>query len=266
MVLSKDGITYCCQQMNLIENYRPENIQACSYDLRMGNQYYYYKKGDHGVKIRTLQEGELLKIPPNAICYVITEESVHMPKDLTASISLSFGLIKRGVMLAAQPPYDPGYEGKTVALLHNLSNAPVKIERGQHILNMVFTKLSIPVKSEQMYEGDYQKLQDLKSYCKEVTKGAVFELNQEFEKERKRFANFLPNILTLITFIIAVLTALITVFSIQGIGGKSEEIPNIADTNVIYPEFVVDEESNTLTVYIDGQAYPIELKSVPAQP
>ena len=266
MVLSKDGITYCCQQMKLIENYRPENIQACSYDLRMGDQYYYYQKGDHGVKIRTLREGELLKIPPNAICYVITEESVHMPEDLTASISLSFGLIKQGVMLAAQPPYDPGYEGKTVALLHNLSNEPVKIERGQHILNIVFTKLSIPVTPEQMYRGDYQKLQDLKSYCKEVKIGAVFELKQEFEKAQKHFTNFLPNILTLITVIIAVLTTLITIFSVQGISRKSEEIPNIADENTVYPEFEIDEESNTLTVYIDGKAYEIGFKDAPTQP
>ncbi len=94
MVLSKDGIKYCCENMHLIDDYCPENIQACSYDLRMGGQYYYYKKGDHGVNVRSLPKDGLLEIPPNAICYVITEESVNMPENLTASISLSFGLIR----------------------------------------------------------------------------------------------------------------------------------------------------------------------------
>lgn len=246
--------------MNLIGNYCPENIQSCSYDLRMGEQYYFYKKGDHGVNVCDLPEGELLEIPPNAICYVITEESVNMPLDLTASISLSFGLIKQGVMLAAQPPYDPGYQGKTVALLHNLSNESVKIERGQHILNIVFTKLSIPINREQMYKGHYQGLNNLKMYCKEIKIGAVFELKEQFEKERRKFTNFLPNILTLITFIIAVLTALITIFSIQGINGKPDSDSNTITANRVCPDFIVDEDSNTLTIFIDGQSYKVDLK------
>lgn len=106
MVLSKSEINQRCRAIKpLIENMSDANVQACSYDLRMGNQYY-YDDGDnnHQANVRTLGIGEYLKIPPNAICYVITEELVNIPGDLTASISLSFGLIKRGVMLAAQPP------------------------------------------------------------------------------------------------------------------------------------------------------------------
>lgn len=187
MVLSKNDIIYRCEHEKLIEGYCYENVQTCSYDLRMGSQYYYDKnKGDDVVNISSLQKGEVLKIPPDAICYVITEESVNMPDDLTASISLSLGLIKCGVMLAAQPPYDPGYKGKTVALLHNLSNEPVKIKYGQHILNIVFTKLSTPVEQTQKYSGDYQGLNDLKAFCQEVRVGAVFELKQELMKGRER--------------------------------------------------------------------------------
>ncbi len=267
MVLSKDGIKYCCENMHLIDDYCPENIQACSYDLRMGGQYYYYKKGDHGVNVRSLPKGGLLEIPPNAICYVITEESVNMPENLTASISLSFGLIKQGVMLAAQPPYDPGYKGKTVALLHNLSNEPVKIERGQHILNIVFTKLSIPVNAEQLYKGGYQGLTDLKSYCKEVRKGAVYELKQEFETERKRFINFLPNILTIITIIVGILTMLISIPTAAeklGLTHKAEMPSDASNINTTYPEFSVDEDSNTLTIQIDGRSYKISLESAPS--
>lgn len=269
MVLSKKEIEDYCKQNNLLTNYCPENIQTCSYDLRMGDQYYFYKK-KHGDKvcISTLEKGKTLKIPPNSICYVITEETVNMPRNLTASISLSFGLIKRGVMLAAQPPYDPGYCGKTVALLHNLSNEPVTIKRGQHILNMVFMKLGEAIEPGQEYRGDYQELKDLNDYCTEVKVGAVFELKRELEKERKKITNFLPNILTVITFIIAVLTVLFTILiGASSINESSHEGPTSeVDSNSLYPEFSVNEETNILTISIDGKNYEIALNDGLLQP
>lgn len=262
MVLSKNDIIYRCEHEKLIEGYCYENVQTCSYDLRMGSQYYYDKnKGDDVVNISSLQKGEVLKIPPDAICYVITEESVNMPDDLTASISLSLGLIKCGVMLAAQPPYDPGYKGKTVALLHNLSNEPVKIKYGQHILNIVFTKLSTPVEQTQKYSGDYQGLNNLKAFCQEVRVGAVFELKQELMKGRERLNAFMP-------VIIAALTILFTIlFGVSSIGGLVKASSSDDETiNTSYPEFSIDEKKNTLTIYIDGQYYEIDLRNGVSQP
>lgn len=268
MVLSKDDIVQrCCQPNALIENYCEKNIQACSYDLRMGDQYYYYKNEDGDtVNISYLNEGESLKIPPDSICYVMTAEKVNMPQDLTASISLSFGLIKRGVMLAAQPPYDPGYQGKTVALLHNLSNKTVTIKRGEHILNIVFTRLCKRVNSANQYKGNYQGLNNLEDYCKEVRVGAVFELKQELEEARKKVDKILPHILTAITVIIATLTVLFTIlFGASSINqlfpSKSQAETDVTSTS--YFNFSVDafdEETNILTISIDGKSYKIELK------
>ena len=187
MVLSKSEINQRCRAIKpLIENMSDANVQACSYDLRMGNQYY-YDDGDnnHQANVRTLGIGEYLKIPPNAICYVITEELVNIPGDLPASISLSFGLIKRGVMLAAQPPYDPGYSGKTVALLHNLSNETIVIKRKDHILNIIFEELTDSVPCSSLYKGDYQSLTDLSAFCQEVRVGAVFALKKDLTRTRE---------------------------------------------------------------------------------
>lgn len=268
MVLSKNDIAFRCEHENLIAGYLYENIQTCSYDLRMGDQYYFYREEDcDAVHISTLGKGKTLKIPPNSICYVMTEEIVNMPLDLTASISLSFGLIKSGVMLAAQPPYDPGYRGKTVALLHNLSNEPVKIERGQHILNIVFTKLSTPLEPTQHYAGKYQGLNDLSDYCKEVRVGAVFELKKELENRKERFNDFLPNVLTAITIVIAVLTVLFTLLiGIPSIGGLWQSSSDDGGRDVSYPEFSVDAKKEILTICIDGQYYEINLKDQASQP
>lgn len=120
---------------------------------------------------------------------------------LNASISLSFGLIKKGVMLAAQPPYDPGYEGKTVALSHNLSDEEVEIEKGDHILIIVFSELTMSVEQENLYHGSYQGLNSLSEYCKQVKKGAVFALKRDLEKKQKKFESFMPNLLIYLKYV-----------------------------------------------------------------
>lgn len=259
MVLSNKDILKRCKSQKLIEDYCDDNIQTCSYDLRMGNQYYYdMNDGNQAVNIGLLKEGEFLRIPPDAICYVITKERVNMPEDLTASISLSLGLIKCGVMLAAQPPYDPGYQGKTVALLHNLSNETVKIRYGQHILNIVFSELStsIDINSGNGYKGVYQGLNDLGSFCQEVRVGAVFELKQELMCRKERFNDFMPNILTAITVAITALTILFSILVGRSGLGLWEEKASDAEENV---EFRFNRERNTLNVYVDDQLYEIEL-------
>ena len=255
MVLSKTDIEKYCDK-GLIEPYNKKYVQTCSYDLTFSGEYYYYHKKDgNRVKIRNLKsDDDKLYIPADAICYVLTTESVKMPNNLTASISLSFGLIKKGVMLAAQPPYDPGYEGKTVALLHNLSDEEVEISKGDHILNIVFNELSSPVEENNLYSGNYQGLESLKQYCTNVKKGAVFVLKEDLEKQRKKVENFLPMIITLVTVIIAILTILVTFIT------GSDIITNRKETNesVSQQDMKLFEENGSLYINIDGKCYKLE--------
>ena len=45
-------------------------------------------------------------------------------------------------MLAAQPPFDPGYSGLVVVMLHNLSSRPYPIKEGDRLVTMEFSRLS----------------------------------------------------------------------------------------------------------------------------
>ncbi len=260
MTLSKKDLLDYCNKRGLIQPYNEQQIQACSYDLTFSGEYYYYQKKDgNRVKISQLNEHENLYIPADAICYVLTSETVKIPANLTASISLAFGLIKKGVMLAAQPPYDPGYKGKTVALLHNLSDEEVEISKGDHILNIVFDELSNPVGKKDLYKGKYQGLSSLNEYCTKVKKGAVFVLKQDLEKQKKKFTNFMPTLLTFITVILAVLTILFTFLTIRDSFKAEERADSMSEQQDL--SFSVDESNNSLIIFIDGKQYKVKLES-----
>lgn len=98
MTLSKEDIKKYCTDQSLVCPYDEKNVQTCSYDLTFGGEYYFYREKDgNRVNIVRLRQGEKLYIPADAICYILTEETVQIPNNLTASISLSFGLIKKGL-------------------------------------------------------------------------------------------------------------------------------------------------------------------------
>lgn len=189
MVLAKYDIERLCADQQMICGYKKENIQANSYDLCMGNQYCCDDNLDKNKpeisKLGDKTSDDEFEIPADAICYVISEEELKMPNNITGDVSLAFGLIKQGIMLAKQPPIDPGYRGKIVALLHNLSDEPVRIRKGDHILSMVFYELKHAVAPTDLYKGSYQHLDDLGMYCKTVKRGAIYSLARDFEKTKE---------------------------------------------------------------------------------
>ena len=126
MVLSKkeiiDRINKSEQHTyKFIDPYNIQNVKSASYDLTLGNEYYICSEREKP-DIKKLGVNESVTVPPRATFFVISKEKLHIPLDICASVSLAFGLIRKGIIFAVQPPIDPGYHGAIVALLHNMSD------------------------------------------------------------------------------------------------------------------------------------------------
>jgi deoxycytidine triphosphate deaminase len=207
-MLNKQQILDYCRQYNLVTGVSQEKIekhvQPSSYDLTLGNEYYVHNERDGKRAITdNLGENENLCIPENGVCFIITEEKINMPTNLSGDLSLALGLIKKGIMISRQPPVDPGYSGKIVAMLHNLSNKDVHLKRGQHILTMVFHE----IKQTEPYRGKYQNLDTLKLFVQEPVISALDFVSREVRSTRERFEKLIPWILTIISIMIAIASA-----------------------------------------------------------
>lgn len=207
------------------------NIQSASYDLTLGEEYYICSKNSVPL-IKHLEENESLKVPPRATFFVISKEKLYIPYDLCASVSLAFGLIRKGIIFAVQPPIDPGYHGAIAALLHNMSDEEIVLEQGRHILNVVYYQLASQVSAADAYQGDYNDI-TLQSFCTEaVSQSAIVTLTNEAKdacdkalaaSEKAETASSeaknashktLSTIITIITVMLAVLTVLMTAATI----------------------------------------------------
>lgn len=170
----------------LLENADTKEIRGASYDLRLGDEYYY------SGEIRKLSEDKpFLTIEPYDYAIVSCQETANIPRDIIAKFGLSVGLFCQGIILSNGPQIDPGFRGTLFCLLFNTSNRAVHIKRGQHYATIEFTKLLEPAAP---YVGKYQGQKSIIDYIPEnALYGAINELKKEIE-ELKRESHFMQNI------------------------------------------------------------------------
>lgn len=157
MVLSKEDVGWLARTRRLIHPFSTEKMGPCGYDLSVGTSYYLFSEddGDRFVprSLPEVQPDATFSMPPNSCAFIVTEETVNMPLDLAGQLSLRFGLTKKGIMLSPQAPIDPGYSGKIMMMLYNLSDQPRDFHRGDSFVTITFHQLSAATEA---YHGGNQ--------------------------------------------------------------------------------------------------------------
>lgn len=125
-VLLGDEIEFfCSDKYKLLHPYKPANIKAASYELRVG-----YKYSTGGFKY-DLQDGELLTIRKFEVAVVEILETVNMPAFLIGRWNIRTKWAYTGLIWVGGPQVDAGYRGRLMCPLWNLSNKDFQIKCGK---------------------------------------------------------------------------------------------------------------------------------------
>ncbi len=115
---------------DLIVPFNPDQIDCNAYTLRMGGQY--YKTADHAQnddfvrqKRNLLRADELFLIPSGQFALLLSKESVSVPKDAMAFISMRTGVKFQGLINVSGFHVDPGYTGQLVYAVYNASPSSI---------------------------------------------------------------------------------------------------------------------------------------------
>lgn len=162
----------------LLDNATKACVKGASYDLLLGDEYYY------DGKIKTLSDNKsFLTIEPYDYAIVSCKESARIPRDVIGKFGLTVGLFCQGIILSNGPQIDPGFKGTLFCLLFNTSNVPVHLKRGTHYATIEFNKLLEPAPP---YQGNYQNKTKIIEYIPaNALHGAINELKKEIEKLKK---------------------------------------------------------------------------------
>ena len=132
-VLLSDDIEFYCKNFRLLDPYKPENIQAASYELRVGLKYAV------SGKTQALLPGEKLRIPKFEVAVIEFLETINMPDFLIGRWNIRTRWAYEGLVWVGGPQVNPGYRGLIMAPIWNLSNRDFEISCGEALAVMDFS-------------------------------------------------------------------------------------------------------------------------------
>lgn len=89
-----------------------------------------------------LKAGATFTIQPNSIVYVCPVVVFKLPNYLAIRFNLTIAKVHQGLLLGTGPLVDPGFEGRLLIPLHNLTNQEVVLHADDMLMWVEVTKLS----------------------------------------------------------------------------------------------------------------------------
>ena len=152
MILSNKDILNTCKNGSsiVIEPFSEELLQPASYDLRVGTQAASSAKKE----VLDLTKAGFIEITPGDFVVMLTHEKLTLDLQHTARFGLTSSYARKGLLATIGPQVDPGFEGRLIVGLTNLSSRPIVLPYKDRFLTIEFHRLEQP--SSTPYEGPYQ--------------------------------------------------------------------------------------------------------------
>jgi len=133
-----------------IDPFEDGQIQAATYDLRVGEQgaTTSLKK-----KVSIKQDGYIL-LSPGDFGVVTVLEEIKLGPQYAARFGLRSKYARKGLIATTGPQIDPGFHGRLIVGLTNLTPKPVSIPYKDDLLSVEFHRLEEP--AQKPYSGPYQ--------------------------------------------------------------------------------------------------------------
>ena len=175
MILSDRTIRQMLESGELgIEPMDSSQIGPASIDLRLGNTYL-TPKATNGIcsmsepaEYDEITADEFI-IPTRGFVLATTMEVIRLPGNLTAFVEGRSSVGRLGLFIQNAGWVDPGFEGAITLELYNANSAPMRIEAGRRMCQLVIAQADQFV--EHPYRGKYQG--------QRVTTGSLIHLDEE---------------------------------------------------------------------------------------
>ena len=186
----------------LLENAERSKVEGASYDLRLGDEYFY------GGQIHRLSdEKPILTLEPYDYAIVTSQEVADFPREVSGRFDLTVGLFCQGVILSNGPQVDPGFRGPLFCLLFNTSSSPILLKRRQHYATVEFHKVLWPTAG---YKGHYQAKTLIDYLPTNAARGAINELKRELEEVRKESKGLQGTTWAILSLVLAMIAVLVS--------------------------------------------------------
>lgn len=134
-----------------IEPFEESQVQAATYDLRVGDQ----GATTSTKKLVNLKLAGYLQLEPGDFAVVTVLERIALGPQYAGRFGLRSKFARKGLIATTGPQIDPGYRGRLIVGVTNLTPKPIALPHADDFVSVEFHRLSEP--SAHPYDGPYQE-------------------------------------------------------------------------------------------------------------
>jgi len=156
MILNDKQIKEAYQKGDIVINpFDEKQIQPASYDFRLGEQ----GATTTSKKIINIKQAGYLLIQPGDFGVVMVLEEIRLGPQYAARFGLRSKYARKGLIATTGPQIDPGFHGRLILGVTNLTPKPISLPYKDDIITLEFHHLAEP--STKPYSGPYQDKMEL---------------------------------------------------------------------------------------------------------
>jgi hypothetical protein len=126
----------------LFDPFDLKSQKSASYEVPFRGTAYWWKPDHSGMQDQTLEAGTTFEIPRNSIVFIRPMVEFIIPDFLALRFNLHIRLVHRGLLLGTGPLVDPGFQGRLLIPIHNLTDTPVHVNADDGFIWIEVTKVS----------------------------------------------------------------------------------------------------------------------------
>jgi len=162
------------------------NLKSASYELRLGDEYY-KTNSDKGTRVK-IKKNEPIIIEPGQLAMLLTHETITLPNNLLAFISIKAGVKFRGLVNVSGFHVDPGFKGKLKFVVFNAGSSNVILDWQQPLFPMWLCTLNADTEAYEGRHGDQKSITSEDVYKMQGDVIAPNELNEKFRDLKKKIS------------------------------------------------------------------------------
>ena len=139
----------------LIEPFEEAQVQAATYDLRVGRQ----GATTTTKKLVDLKTAGYILIAPGDFAIVSVLEEIRLGTQYVGRFGLRSKYARKGLIATTGPQIDPGFHGRLIIGLTNLTPSPISLPYGDDFVTIEFHRLEEP--TSKPYDGPFQDKMEL---------------------------------------------------------------------------------------------------------
>ncbi len=152
--LSSQKIVALQESDKIILPFDENRVKSGAYELSLGSEAFRTDSKDRKKEILK-DKKEQVVINPGQFALLLTEETVNIPLDKIAFISIKAGIKLSGLVNVSGFHVDPGFKGKLLFSVYNAGSGQISLEQGKPSFLIWFA--NIDEEDKKPYKGDHNE-------------------------------------------------------------------------------------------------------------